>query len=891
MTPLHNWLFRAALRIVPGAWRGSVERDLRDDAARFAALEAAAIGVRLRGARLRDALNNARSGRSSLLRDVGRDVRLAARAAVRRPAHAIAVVATLAVGIGANTAIFSVFNWILFRPVPGVAAPDELITVRFKRPSSDGRFFVSYRDYADVRDGVQALSGLAASASMPLNVAVGPATDAERVDSEMATSNYFDVLGVRFTRGRGFRPADETAAVNTPPAVISDALWRRTFSADPAILGRDLVVNGHTFTIVGVTPDGFQGRSLLTATDLWVPIGAHMAVSPGDGADVLTNRRRTLFIDAIGRLRPGATLEQAQQQAVAVASAIADFGGRRPTAGRGGPLPAMFPGLSTDAYTVMRLTTIWRLLMGAVGLLLLLACANAANLLLARALGRRREIAVCQAIGASRLRIVRQQLTEGMLLSLVAGAGGLALARVMTSLFEGMSIVSYLPALRGVAVDWRVGGFTLLVAATTGLVFSLAPAVASSRADLQRSLKDGVTASPRGGGRLRAALVIVQVAVSVLLLVNAGLFVRTLRSLRAVDLGLRLDGLVTFSADPTRVGYTTEQSHQYFQTLLERLRAAPGIDAAAFSWRTPYSNIGSGTGVRRDGEAETASHDAETNTISPDYFRAVGTPVVAGRDFTEDEFRRALEGEDFSGVDAVIINRRLAREVFPGGDAVGSSLVLDYPKGKRVQVVGIVGDIRGRPVTNDPAPCLYWPGTVNWGSVNVRSSMPLAQTAAAIRDVARVVEPALPPYDLEPMAAGVDRVISEQRLFARLSAIFAALASLLAAIGIYGMMAGAVAERRRELGIRVALGADARTVRALVLTGALPVALAGALIGLGASTAMRKAIEARLFGVRASDPATLAGVVAVLLIITLAASLIPALRAARTDPVQSLRAE
>jgi predicted lysophospholipase L1 biosynthesis ABC-type transport system permease subunit len=265
--------------------------------------------------------------------------------------------------------------------------------------------------------------------------------------------------------------------------------------------------------------------------------------------------------------------------------------------------------------------------------------------------------------------------------------------------------------------------------------------------------------------------------------------------------------------------------------------------------------------------------------------------VVAGRDFTEDEFRRALEGEDFSGVDAVIINRRLAREVFPGGDAVGSSLVLDYPKGKRVQVVGIVGDIRGRPVTNDPAPCLYWPGTVNWGSVNVRSSMPLAQTAAAIRDVARVVEPALPPYDLEPMAAGVDRVISEQRLFARLSAIFAALASLLAAIGIYGMMAGAVAERRRELGIRVALGADARTVRALVLTGALPVALAGALIGLGASTAMRKAIEARLFGVRASDPATLAGVVAVLLIITLAASLIPALRAARTDPVQSLRAE
>jgi predicted permease len=373
----------------------------------------------------------------------------------------------------------------------------------------------------------------------------------------------------------------------------------------------------------------------------------------------------------------------------------------------------------------------------------------------------------------------------------------------------------------------------------------------------------------------------------VLLLVCAGLFARTLHHVRALDLGLQLDGLMTFSADPEKLGYDRPRAHAYFRDIVARLRAVPGIEDAAYSWRTPYSNIGSGVAFTRAEGTDRTRHTVENNRVSPRYFRTIGTPLVAGRDFTDQDYDKGTD----DGYDVVIVNRRLARELFPAGDAVGSHLLLEDWKGKRVEIVGIVGDVRGRPVTDDPEPCIYLPGSVVWGSVNVRSRLPMAQTAAAIREVARAIDPALPPYDVEPMALGVDRVISEQRLFARLSGLFAGVAALLAAIGIYGMMAGSVAERRREFGIRLALGAATRSVLTLVLRAALPAAVTGVLIGLAASLALRRAVESRLFGVRAWDPATLAAVTLSLLALALAASFIPALRASRVDPVQSLRAE
>jgi putative ABC transport system permease protein len=884
---IRRGLERAALALIPRDWRDGVGRDLAEESARPSlrfTVRAAAIGLRLHAARARD---GAALPRGKIMHDFGRDLRLALRSVLRHPTYSIAVIATLAVGIGANTAIFSVFNWILFRPMPGVDRPDELATVRFVPPSAPGaRLVVSYRDVADLRDRMPALADLAASSALSMNVVFAGGTEAERLDGEIVTANYFDVLGVRPQNGRRFRPDEERPGSSSPAAIISDSLWRRRFASASNAVGSQMSINGYAFTVVGIVPKGFRGRSLIASTDLWVPTGTHVYVMPSS-TDLLTNRRRTLFIDAIGRLHPGASIEQASQQAAAVAAAIPDFGGRRPTSRGPAVAPVLFPGIGHDVYAYERLAAVWRLLAGAVGLVLLLACANAANLLLARALARRREIAVYQAIGASPLRIVRQEVTEGVVLALLSGGAGLAIARTLTWVFDGMRIVSYLPAVGGVEIDWRVGMFTLTIAIMTGVLFSLAPAFLSSRIDLHASLKDGITGSRRGRGRVRAALVTAQVAICVLLLVSAGLFMRTLRNVRALDLGLDLRGLVTFSADPTKLGYDVARARRYFDTLLERLQAAPNIQGAAFGWRTPYSFMASGTSFTRVGTPDVVSHDAETNTVSPGYFGTLGVPVVAGRDFTDAEYR--AEPGDAAG--AVIVSRRLARETFPAGDAVGSRIALQYPKGKIVEIVGVVGDVRGRPVTNDPEPFIYMPGTIVWGSVNVRSSMPFAVTAAAIRQVARGIEPALPPYDIEPMSAAVDRVISEQRLLARLSMLFAAVAALLAAVGIYGMMAGAVAERRREFGIRLALGARAPRVLALALRGTLTVATAGVAAGLVGSLAIGKAVASRLYGVTPSDPVTLAAVAAGLVGLALAASFLPAFRASRADPVQSLRAE
>jgi predicted permease len=881
-----GWLERLALRAVPRDWRDGVERDLRDESssAPVFAARALGIGIHLQASRVRNGFILPRGG---FMRDFGRDLRLALRGVVRRPAYSLAVVATLAIGIGANTAIFSVFNWILFRPVPGVDRPEELVTVRFQRPSSDGRFFVSYRDVADLRAGIPALSGLAASAAQSMSIVLAAGADPERIEGEVVTADYFDVLGVKLRSGRGFLSGEEHPGAETPPAIISDTLRRRTFASVSDVLGQQLSINGHVFTIVGVVPAEFRGRTLIASTDLWVPTGAHMFVMPLSGADLLTERRRTLFIDAVGRLRPGATVAQAQEQARAAAAAVPDYGGRRPGSKGSGIVPTLFPGLGLDQFATARLATMWRLLTGAVGLVLVLACANAGNLLLARALGRRREIAVCQAIGASRLRLVRQQFAEGLVLALLAGGAGLLVALALMRAFDGMRIVTFLPEIEGVGLDWRVGAFTLAIAIATGVLFSLAPALVSSRVDLQAWLKDGLTSSRRGRGWLRASLVTVQVAISVLLLVGAGLLARTLHNVRALDLGVNLDGLVTFFADPTRLGYKDVRASEYFQTLLERLRAAPGIQSVAFVWSPPYSNMLSEVGLTRAEGADKTEHDAENTRISRGYFEALGVPLVAGRDFSDADYR---DTDDGTG-DVAIVSERLAKELFPEGGAVGSRLVLSYPKGKLVEIIGVAGNVRRRPVTKEPEPFIYMPGISVWGSVAVRSSLPFAQTGAAIRAVARDLEPALPPYDLEPMAAGLDRVISEQRLLARFSGIFASVAALLAAVGIYGMMAGAVAERRREFGIRLALGARARSVLTLVLRGALPIVLAGVAAGLAGSFALGKVIASRLYGVHPSDPLTLAVVTSSLAFLALAASFVPALKASRVDPVQSLRVE
>jgi putative ABC transport system permease protein len=890
---IREWLVAIVLRCVPRAWRDDIRRDLAEEDARWlwVAARTVSIGIHLRAARLADALRNpSRRGlqisRRLSMPDLGRDVRLALRGAVRQPGYALAVVGTLAIGIGANTAIFSLFNWILFRPLPGVARPGELVTILYQTDKRTGNLFVSYRDYQDLREHVKAsLTDIAVAVAQKMDVSTGG--DSERIDTELVTVNYLSLLGVRPTMGRDFT-AEEEQPGGPASVIISDRLWHRTFGSNPAALGQVLQLNGRGFTVIGVAPAKFQGRSTVIAVDVWLTLSGYASLLPRaeDRQTLLTSRRQTIFVDSFARLRPGATLEQAQAEAAAAAANLPEFASARARPGRPRVGPVLHEGIGPPLHAQERLTTVFRVLIGTVGLLLLLACANAANLLLARIAARRREIAVCQAIGASRFRVIRQQVIEGLVFSLAAGIGGLALAVWLTWLFEGMRIVSALPPLEGVALDWRVGLFALMASIATGLIFAAVPAFVSSRADLQSSLKMDVTTS-RGGRRLlRGTLVTVQIAVSVLLLVAAGLFIRTLQNIRGIDLGIQPEGVVSLGIEPGRFGLSGERSAAYVSELLDRIRMRPGVTSAAFSWTTSLSSNRNDMVFARP-EAPDVEQSAAQTSISPGFFATMRMPLIAGRDFTEAETQA---GSDVAG--PIIISRRLAETVFPEGSALGSRLTLRYPKGKVVEVVGIVGDVRGRAVTIAPEAWAYTP-SVNptWGTILVRSPLPEAQVVAMVREVARGIDPIVAPHDIEGLGASVDRALSEQRLFARTVGIFAAVAAILAGVGIYAMMAGAVAERRKEFGIRLALGAKRSSVLTLVVRSAVSLAALGLATGLGGAAALRRVVEARLYGVTSLDPLTIGLAVTAILLLSVVASLVPALRAAHVDPVRSLRVD
>lgn len=817
------------------------------------------------------------------MHDVVRDFVLAVRGALRRPGYSLAVIATLAIGIGANAAIFSVFNWILFRPLPAVHAPDELVTIKFQAPGFAGSYFVSFLDFTELRDTLTStVTGVAFAE--PNSMELGVAGAEGPVTVEVVSDNYLSVMGARPQLGRNFA-ADEDRPGGPASAIISDGLWQRAFGRNPAVLGRSIILNGRTFTIVGVAPHGFQGRSLVTAADAWLPVSSYATLLPATTRQHFLDRRQTFLGDALARLKPGVSLAQAQAEADAAMATLPDFFDRSKRQGARATMgPVFYAGVGHDAFVLERLTTIYRLLMGAVGLLLLLACANAANLLLARSTAGRREIAVCQAIGASRARIIRQQLVEGLVLSAAAGVAGLGLAALLTSLFDGMRIVAFLPAVSGVHIDWRVILFATSASLLTGLLFATVPALVSSRGNLLGSLKDGATTT-RGGRRvLRGSLVTLQIAVSVLLLFGAGLFLRTLQNIRGLDLGIQPEGIVSFSIQPSRFGMSAERSIAYIESLLERLRNAPGITHAAFAWATSFStNMDDSTYTRVDGPGLQLS--ARETTVSPRFFDTMGISLIAGRDFTEAE-KHAKTGS----ASPVIVSRSFADRLFPDGGALGSRLKR-APEDATVEIVGIVADVRGRVVSEDPEPWVYSAGVTTWGAIQVRSPLPATQVISIIRETARAIDPVVAPHAIETFGDTVNRALSEQRLFARVSTIFALIAAVLASVGIYSMMAGAVAERRKEFGVRLALGATAAAIMALVMRSSTLIASFGLGLGFMGAAALGPFVESRLYNVSSLDPVSV-GIAGIgILVLTLTASLVPAIRATRIDPVRSLRVE
>jgi predicted permease len=809
--------------------------------------------------------------------DVFQDLRYGVRMLWTHPGFATVAIVTLALGIGANTAIFTLLDKLLLRTLP-VEQPNQLVAFVSDGKGEPGIF--SYPGYVNLRDHNDVLSGLAASVQRPFSLSDGAQT--ERLTGEIVSGNYFEVLGVRPTAGRFFRPEEDRTPGVHAVVVIGHALWRRRFGADPAVLGRTIAVNAHPYAIVGVAPPGFKGIRPATESEIYLPAMMAAQLHWPSGARLLSNPNWG-WLHLIGRLKPGVPRARAQA-ALAVLSEREQgtIGAKRPAAPRDALL--LLDGSRGHTDRVRDLSQPLTLMMGVVGFVLLISCANVANLLLARASTRSREIAVRLAVGASRLRIVRQFLTESSLLAVLGGGVGLALAYGLLGLLQRFQQpASHVPRTLDGTFDGRTLGFTLVLSVVTGVAFSLAPALQASGRDLVSGLKEdaaGQSSGPRRVG-VRNLLVVAQVALSLVVLIGAGLFVKSLRALQAVDPGFEASNVVTASFALDLNGYDRTRGRAFLTNVVERVSALPGVEAVSFGHIVAFSDSFWFGRVEIDGyqpqEGERMGFDF--NVISPNYFATLGTPLVSGREFTLQDSEQASK--------VIVINEVMARRYWPGQEAVGK-------RTSRGEVVGVVRNTREKGVMADPRPTVYMPleqSYVPQLTLHVRSATDPAATVAALRREVRALDPALPLYNVRTLADQRDGSLHTERVAAALLALFGAIALILAAVGLYGVLSYSVTARTREMGIRLAQGAQPRDLLTLVVGQGMRLTVVGLVVGVAAAFALTRLIEQLLFGVTATDPLTFAVVPLLLAGVALAACWIPARRATRMDPLAALRHE
>ena len=825
-----------------------------------------------------------------------KDIRYAIRGLLKRPGFTAIAVLTLALGIGANTAIFSVVNATLLRAIP-VADPDRLVYVFNGPPGS----VFSYPDYAALRDQNNVFDGLIAwggiSASLNSNDQTDLATGA------IVTGNFFDVIGVRPQLGRVFSTDDDKVPGGHPVVVISQGLWQRRFAGDPNIIGRQLLLNGHTFTVIGVVPAGFNGLQLGPIHDLYVPMMMQATMRPPRGGysgemnpDLLqTRNNRWLF--TVGRLKPGVSAEQAQASLSLIAKQLAET--YEVNQGRSVSVSPFSEGDTPS--TRRQLSSVAGLLMAVVGIVLLIACANVANLLLARSSARTKEIAVRLAIGATRWRIVRQLLTEGVLLATLGGAAGLLLAWWVTRYLSAIP-PGALPLTPQFSIDRQVLFFTLGLSLLAGVVFGLAPALRASRPALVPALKDDAAAffeRTRLFG-VRNLLVVTQVALSVVLLIAAGLFLRSLRQAQTIDPGFDAEKIVSLPLNINLLRYTKPQGREFYRQVLERVEAIPGVESASVARIAAVSGSssvrslliegrgGSGNQVRSEGGVA-SSGDAESvrsNVVGPKYFQTMGIGLLQGRDFNSQDI------ENHPPV--VIVNDTFVRRHFPSEDALGKRLSFGGPQGPWREIVGVVRTSKYASLGEAPTPVAYLPLAQNHETgmtLHVRTKVDPSTVAGAIRNEVQGLERNLPLGNPETMSARVANSLFAARIGAILLAVFGGLALLLASIGLYGVMAFAVARRTRELGIRVALGARPGDVFRLVLRQGMTLVVVGLVIGVGVAAMVTRLLSAFLYGVSTRDTLTFIAIPVLLTLVALLACYVPARRATKVDPLTALRYE
>ncbi|MEZ5317492.1 MAG: ADOP family duplicated permease [Vicinamibacterales bacterium] len=886
---------RWALACLPADWRESVEGDLEEERRRRAArgrpmsaarLTTAVIVVATRLALARATTTprlGPRAGRTRIMRGFGHDLRHALRRLRDQPGYAVIAALTLAIGIGANTAVFTLAHWLLLRDVPGIEAPSRLVSMGFGGQSG-ARAPVSFVTIEALRAGMPALDGLAGYSSFDLHVGT-TAAEAARVEAEVVTGNYFSVLGHPVGLGRGFGADDERAGAPAR-AVVSDRLARRLFGAAASALDRTLAVNGHPFTVTGVARPGFHGASRLGGADLWVPIGQHRAALPMYRGDALTDPGVDPFFGMIGRLAPGASVELAGQQADAVrASLAAATPDRRPADWT----YLVRPGIEWRPWVRSRLSDTVTFLTGAVSLLLLLTCANLATLVLARAQGRRQETATRLALGASRWRVARLLMAESLVLAVAASAIAVGVAAVAGRVLEGTSLVPGAPPIARVPVAWPVLGFALAVAVVVALLATVVPALRGSRLDLRAGLDQAGRSLAAGRTRAARLLTAAQVAVSIALLVGAALLVRSMAGRLAIPTGFDPASVLSFSVEPGLQGYGPRQE-AFYRDLLAGVRAVPGVRAAGLSWLGLYSNGAADTRFTVEGAPGDEPISAASNMVSPGFFGALGLPFVAGRDFEAREFQRS----DATGDGVLILTESLARRAFGSAEAaIGRHVVMAYPEGRVRTVVGVVGDTRQRQIVTDTGEMVFEPFgqtfPAGFASVVVALAAPLDRVLPGVRQVVDGLDPDLPIYDVARLDDAIRRRFSGELLVMRLTLVFAGLATMLAAVGLYGVLARSIADRRREFGIRTALGATPGGLVSLVVREAAGVVVTGAVIGVPLCWMLAGYVRSRLFGVTVLDPWSAAAATLVLVAVALVAALPAARRAAGLDPAAVLR--
>jgi putative ABC transport system permease protein len=800
------------------------------------------------------------------------DIRYGARVLLKTPLFTLVAVLVVALGIGANTAIFSVVDAILLKPLPFDGA-DRIVAVKSvntKRGITSSSH--SFPNFADMRSQQQTLEAVASFTDTTAAISVGDTP--EQIVGVVATPDLFRVLAVKPQLGRLLTPEDERAG-GAQVVVVTDGMWRRRLGADANVVGRQVRLNGRSKTVVGVLPAGFQFPFVTDAPEFFVPI---------DPAGEMNTQRSANYLQVLARTKPGVKIEQADAEARAVAARL-----ERQYPDDNAEDTVSLVSAQEDMVGSLRRTLL--VLLGAVGFVLLIACANVANLLLARAAGRGREIAVRVALGASRGRIVRQLLTESLLLAGLGGGLGLLFAmwgvEVLTSF-----VPASVPRFGEAGLDPTVLGFTFGATVLTGVIFGLAPALQASKLELNEALKEGGRSATEGQGhsRVRSLLIVSEVALSLVLLVGAGLLIKSFVRLRNTNPGFDAGGTLTASVSLPSVKYATDdQIRNFYTRATERVSRLPGVESVGAIMPLPLSDNAMVTSFFVGGRPTPSPGDrprASARIITPGYFRSMGVPLVRGRDF---EAR-----DDDKTPKVIVVNETFARLYFPGEDALGKRLKLGL-NDIDGEIVGVVGDVHHRRLDAEPGAEYYVPAAqapINQLSLVVRTrGGDPAQLAGALRSAVKEIDPDQPLYEVRTMSSLVADSMARQRFSMILLASFAGLALLLAAFGIFSVMSFLVAQRTHEIGIRMALGAQASDILRLVVGHAMTLAIVGVGVGLAAAFALTRVLESLLYEVKPNDPAVFGGIALVLSLVALAACLIPARRATRVDPMVALRYE